>query len=101
MCRIEIGRNGIGTGFLVGPSAVMTNWHVIRKLIAANDWSKVGCRFDFLALQDDSVQDGQRIPLGDKGVMAFSPASGAELTSTPDTPPPSTAELDYVLLHLA
>ncbi|WP_185970192.1 MULTISPECIES: serine protease [unclassified Mesorhizobium] len=101
VCRIEIGKNGAGTGFLVGPSTVMTNWHVVRKVLDPKSWQKISCRFDFLVLPDGSVQEGVRIVLGDKGVMAFSPASDAELTPSPDEPPPTGDQLDYALLHLA
>jgi hypothetical protein len=101
VCRIEIGKNGAGTGFLVGPSAVMTNWHVVRQVLQPETWAKISCRFDYLMLPDGSVQEGIRIPLGAKGVMAFSPASDAELTPMPDEPPPTPHQLDYALLHLA
>lgn len=101
ICRIETGTNGLGTGFLVGASTVMTNWHVVRNAIEADTWGKLGCRFDNLVLPDGSVQEGLRIPLGEEGVVTFSCASAAELTPKPDNPPPTADELDYALLHLA
>jgi hypothetical protein len=101
ICRVEIGKNGAGTGFLVGPSTVMTNWHVIRKVLEPDSWTRISCRFDYLMLPDGSVQEGVRIPLGDKGILASSPASDAELTASPDEPPPAADQLDYALLRLA
>lgn len=40
VCRIEIPSLG-GTGFLVGPDLVMTNWHVVAALTGQDDFGKV------------------------------------------------------------
>ncbi len=101
VCRVEFGNNGLGTGFLVGPSAVLTNWHVISSALEKKAWDKIGCRFDYLLLPDGSVQEGVRILLVESGVAGFSRSSPAELTPDPDKPPPMHDELDYALLHLA
>jgi hypothetical protein len=54
VCRVEVahsnGKTSTGTGFLIGPNQVMTNYHVIHKVINALDWmKKIVCRFDFEA----------------------------------------------------
>lgn len=101
VCRIEIGPRAAGTGFLVGPSAVLTNWHVVEKAKAAGNLSQVRCRFDYLRLSDGSRQSGDPIALGPEGLAASGPNSPAELTATPDLPEPAPNELDFALLHLA
>jgi hypothetical protein len=47
VCRIEAALGG--TGFLVAPDLVLTNYHVLEREIAKQDFSGVVCRFDFLS----------------------------------------------------
>jgi hypothetical protein len=48
VCRVEIDSNAAGTGFLVGPDAILTNYHVVRTVLdGATPASKVTCRFDY------------------------------------------------------
>lgn len=100
VCRIEIGTRAAGTGFLVGPAAVLTNWHVVEKAAEAGILAGLSCRFDYLRLSDGSRQSGEPIWLGDKGIAAFGRYSPAELTANPDVPQPQPDELDFALLHL-
>lgn len=101
VCRIEIGPRAAGTGFLVGPSAVLTNWHVVDKAKASGNLSQVRCRFDYLRLSDGSRQSGEPIALAPEGLATWGPNSPAELTATPDNPEPAPDELDFALLQLA
>lgn len=101
VCRIEIASRAAGTGFLVGPQALLTNWHVVDKAAAAGKLDDLRCRFDYLVREDGSRQPGVVLPLGDGGVVCHSPFSPAELTDHPDEPPPTPDELDFALLHLA
>jgi V8-like Glu-specific endopeptidase len=101
VCRVELEGNAVGTGFLVGPDTVLTNWHVFE---AAKNQGKVdalGCRFDYELLPDGKVQPGQLIMLQAGGLVDSSPYSVAEGTDKPENPLPTTAELDYALLRLA
>jgi hypothetical protein len=101
VCRMELEGTAIGTGFLVGPDTVLTNWHVFE---TANDEGKadrLGCRFDYELLPDGKVQPGQLVMLQPGGCIDSSPYSAAEATDKPDNPPPTAAELDYALLRLA
>jgi hypothetical protein len=56
ICKIEVKGDGSGTGFLVGPDVVITNYHVMEKVIdgsiAAAD---VLLRFDYKRLAANSV----------------------------------------------
>jgi hypothetical protein len=100
VCRVEHGGNSVGTGFLVGPAAVLTNWHVVEDAQRQGALSNLACRFDYLALPGGARQPGTVIPLGPEGCLDASPYAPAELTRTPDVPPPTANELDYALLRL-
>lgn len=83
----------LGTGFLVAPSIVMTNWHVLEFLLAGflDDPSRITFRFDFFT------------PEAAGRICTLAPAPGWFLASNPEP----TAErvtattLDYVLVRLS
>jgi hypothetical protein len=101
VCRVELDGNALGTGFLVGPDTVLTNWHVAEIASNAGRLDQLGCRFDYQKLPDGRVEPGQLIALQPGGCIDSSPYSPAERTPQPDDPPPNPAELDYALLRLA
>ncbi len=101
VCRVELEGNAVGTGFLVGPDTVLTNWHVFEAAKNQGKGDLLGCRFDYELLPDGKVQPGQLVMLQAGGLIDSSPYSVAEGTAKPDDPLPTTAELDYALLHLA
>ena len=95
VCRIEVGGHAAGTGFLVGPRAVLTNWHVVEKAGA----DQMACRFDYVALPGGGRAEGRLAAV--KAIAAHSPYSAAEARNKPDETPPTADELDYALLELA
>jgi hypothetical protein len=99
VCRVEADGVGVGTGFLVGPEAVLTNWHVVRDARNRGVVQRLGCRFDYRRLTGGSIDAGTLI--GASAVADESPASPAELTANPDDLPPTAGQLDYALLRLA
>lgn len=100
VCVIEHMGAPMGTGFLVGPQAVLTNWHVVEK--AANDKTVDGlsCRFDYRTLSDRAVQSGTEVKLGSEAIVGSRPYAPAEITDRPESPLPTENELDYALLYL-
>ncbi len=102
VCKVEIDGNAAGTGFLVGPDAVMTNYHVLKEVLkGGTPAGKVTCRFDYKVLSDGSRQEGVSVKLhATNWNLDFSPPSAAEETRTPDVPPPTLEELDYALVRL-
>ena len=102
VCKVEIGGNAAGTGFLVGPDAVMTNYHVLREVLKGGTAAAtVTCRFDYKVLSDGSRLEGVSVKLHPTNWnLDFSPPSAAEETRTPDVPPPTLEELDYALVRL-
>lgn len=98
VCRIEDARDprkAIGTGFLVGPDLVLTNFHVMEKYVTAApsmDTSTLAFRFDY-AIETTGENYGKTI----------SPASAGWLVSSAPYSSTSGAgtDLDYTLIRLA
>lgn len=103
VCRIELGGSPAGTGFLVGPEVVMTNFHVISAVLDGDFLeSEVECRFDHMKLADGSVQAGKLVGLhADKGILLSAPMHPDEDTLHPETAVPLPDQLDFALLRLA
>ncbi|MBA4065530.1 MAG: serine protease [Isosphaera sp.] len=103
VCRVEVGGNAAGTGFLVGPDAVLTNYHVLEAVLRGTaPAANVACRFDYKVLVDGSRAEGVTVGLRPTDwQLDASPYSPAETTRTPDNPPPTADQLDYALVRLA
>jgi hypothetical protein len=103
VCRVEV--HGpiatMGTGFLVGPEALLTNYHVLEPLYTgAAPASAVRFRFDYKVLSNGMVSDGVVVSLAPEWRIAHSPYSQGEAHGSPDDPPPAAGELDYALVRL-
>jgi V8-like Glu-specific endopeptidase len=104
VCRIEIGGDPAGTGFLVGPDAVLTNYHVLEDVLKKNGTpaAKVQCRFDYKVLANNARVEGTVVGLHPTDWnLDASPYAPAEKTKKPDNPPPTADQLDYALVRLA
>ncbi len=102
VCRIEDPRDprkALGTGFLVGPDLVMTNYHVVADYISKRlDTSQLGCRFDFT--KDGAELDGRTVPVATDGwIISFAPFSRFDPGDRGGFP--STDEADYAVMRLA
>jgi hypothetical protein len=101
VCRIEVPEGTHqGTGWLVGPDLLLTNYHVveavIKQHIAAAD---VACRFDYT--EDASIageSGGTVCRLAPQWLVDSSPYSASDLQ--PLGTDPLLEELDYALLRL-
>ncbi|MGF3021714.1 trypsin-like serine peptidase [Methylobacterium aquaticum] len=100
VCRVDIDGNAAGTGFLVGPDVVLTNWHVVARVKRAAIPTRVTCLFDY-ALLESGARGGERVGLHADGCVDDRPYAPAELTADPASPPPAADELDYALIRLA
>jgi hypothetical protein len=99
VCRIEADGAAFGTGFLVGPQAVLTNWHVVEEARQQGLDAKLGCRFDFKRLTTGQTDGGTFFPIA--AVLTESRCSAAEEKGDdPDITPPNPGELDYALIEL-
>jgi hypothetical protein len=97
VCRVEIGGQGLGTGFLVGTSLVVTNFHVLEKSpgVLIDNPGDVRLRFDYKKKQNGkTVQRGKEYRL----------VAGARWAAASSPPPRNKLDgesLDYVLLRVA
>lgn len=104
VCRVEVhdAKNLMGTGFLVGPEALLTNYHVLEPLYTgAAPASAVRLRFDYKRLANGTDSDGTLVALAHDWQISHSPYSQGEAANSPDDPPPAAGELDYALVRLA
>jgi hypothetical protein len=102
VCRIDIDGNAEGTGFLVGSSVVLTNYHVVEKILSGKKHAaSVSCLFDYKVLSNGSLNHGERFSLAtDQSILLHSPYSAGEKAGTPDAILPTVDELDFALLKL-
>src|SRR5712692_2822433 len=78
VCRVEFAGNAAGSGFLVGPDAVLTNWHVVESAKQSDKVADLACRFDYLRLSNGTRQQGTAVPLHADACLDFSRYSPAE-----------------------
>ena len=102
VCLININDNAQGTGFLVGPDAVLTNYHVMEPLLKGKkNAADFECVFDFKVLAD-GTRTWTPVKLhATEWNIDSSPFSQAEAEANPDKTDPTADELDYALIKLA
>ena len=82
-----------GTGFLVGPDLVLTNFHVVEGLIGGSyAFGDVVCEFDY----NSAAAQPHRVALSG-GAKASAPYSQSDVTGQGE---PEAGELDYALIPL-
>ncbi|MDB6005967.1 MAG: hypothetical protein JWR15_2954 [Prosthecobacter sp.] len=102
VCRVDIDGRAAGTGFLVGPDTLITNYHVVEGVIKGTMVAaSVSCLFDYKVLSNGKLNVGERHALAaDQAILSYSPYSEAEGAGTPDAVLPTPAQLDFALLRL-
>ena len=102
VCRVEVGSNPVGTGFLVGDSLVLTNRHVVQKVIEDESLAKsVHLRFDYKRSRAGvEVHPGTTFDLDPDWLVDERPHSPAD-TNAGSTDAPAADALDYALLRVA
>lgn len=102
LCRVEYGNaQAGGTGWLVAPDLVLTNYHV-AKPVHENGvaWRDVICRFDcFVETPAGAKAPGTEVALAPEWLVDHSGFTENDRTGT--GPEPTDAALDYALLRLA
>jgi hypothetical protein len=86
--RVEIGGKAKGTGFLVGPNLLMTNWHVVEHGVAG-----AVARFDHL-----TNTKGRAVRFAEDWQVARSPHDSEENELSAEGPPAGT--WDFVIVRL-
>jgi hypothetical protein len=104
VCRVEIDGAPVGTGFLVGPDAVLTNYHVLETVIAGTKTpGGVKFRFDYKQLANLEVLAGDvvgLVPQPGSWLIDSSPCTAGEAVGEPEQTVPTADELDYALVRL-
>jgi hypothetical protein len=103
VCRIELNGEARGTGFLVGPDLVLTNYHVLEDVIEGRTPAAAAtCRFDYKVLADRTTSEGVTAPLHARDwLIDSSRYSQAEKEKQPSRALPTPDELDFALVRLA
>jgi len=116
VCRLELPTArgpSFGTGFLVAPDLVLTNYHVVAPAIAFGakqapadglvaDPSKVIARFDYKALDGKTtIHPGIEVKLAADWLLDSSPYSSSDMEAQPKQSVPSLEELDHAIIRLA
>jgi V8-like Glu-specific endopeptidase len=97
ICRIE--GTKMGTGFLVSPELVLTNYHVVDDYINGLIHPKhLVCRFDY-SIENKGENQGSVRTLANPGLVAWSKYS--EFDPGDQGGQPQLAELDFALLRLS
>jgi hypothetical protein len=101
VCRIEVDGNAAGTGFLVGPGVVLTNYHVVESLLNQRVLpNRVTARFDYKVHAGNARSSGVVVGLDPTGWnLDFSPYADCDKRGG-GTALPTLDELDYALLQL-
>jgi hypothetical protein len=102
VCRIEYPEHeGLGTGFLVAPDLVITNYHVIEPFLAQPDLVReIVVRFDYKVLADGlTVNPGKAYRLAADWLAEKRPYSAHDNEVKP-TAEPDAGELDFALLRV-
>jgi hypothetical protein len=106
VCRVEVAISSpplYGTGFLLAPDVVITNYHVIQDVIRDPRLApKVSFRFDYKKMANGvELYKGVVYRLADPDwLIDASPYSALDLESQPQHDP-NPDELDYALLRVA
>jgi hypothetical protein len=90
--------NEAGTGFLVGPDLLMTNYHVVKPHLDMAAGVRV--RFDYRRIPGEAEPDyegGEWLDIDPAWEIPFSPYSQADIDMVGD---PDESELDFALLKL-
>ena len=112
VCRITIphGKESFfGTGFLVGPEVVLTNFHVMEPVIARKDGGTGECKavdveilFDYKHAADGEKNGtGTVFHLAKNWLIDHSPFSPADLEASAKASLPGPDQLDYALIRVA
>ena len=106
VCRIEIASGWppeFGTGFLLGPDVIITNYHVMEKVIQEQVSPKnVTLRFDYKVMADGTtLNSGTTYRLAEQDwLIDYSEYSSLDLSADTGEAVPQPDQLDYALLRV-
>lgn len=99
VCQVILPSNqGVGTGFLVGPDLVITNYHVVHNVIGKPDIiTQVQLRFDYALLAEGNGTDGTYYSVAE--IIDYSEFSSADLAANASNAAEAN-KLDYAILRV-
>jgi Trypsin-like peptidase domain/Effector-associated domain 1 len=102
VCRVLVNGKPQGTGFLVGPDTILTNYHVLGPVLKNEVApSAVKCQFDYKVMQETPTS-GLAVDLhASDWLIDASPITNAEAQGKPEGSLPTGDELDFALIRLA
>ncbi|WP_160146266.1 trypsin-like peptidase domain-containing protein [Dictyobacter aurantiacus] len=102
VCRIET-PHAQGSGFLIGPDLVLTNYHVLGHYLKAPSVypADIRIRFDHKKLANGKVLDGKTLRLAQDWFVDASQPSSLDDVSHSLTQLPAVDELDYAIVRLS
>ena len=100
VCAVELADN-FGTGFLIGPETILTNYHVVEKAIARTfDPANVRVRFDYQRLRDNlTTNAGVTFELAQDWLVHAEKYSAVDSRPYDEARLPGEHELDYAVLR--
>lgn len=103
VCAIRLNGQPAGTGFLLGPNVIMTNYHVVEDVIKKKLGSEaVTAVFDYKKLANgNELNTGKSYGLAEDWLIDSSPYSEIDLVPiSQKMTAPQPDELDYAILRL-
>ncbi len=88
-----------GSGFLVGPAAVLTNYHVAQGFLEGDQARQLQVRFDALLREDGVREPNEGVVVAVEAIPVAQPFSPADVDESQG--PPAPEELDFAILRLA
>ncbi|MGP6089600.1 trypsin-like peptidase domain-containing protein [Antarctobacter jejuensis] len=98
VCSVEWSREHQGTGLLIGPRTLITNFHVIEPM-QGQPVSDLTARFGFERGEGAIIRDGKRTAFADSWLIHARPPDPADDVGGP-AGPPAAAHLDYAVVRL-
>jgi hypothetical protein len=100
--KLKNGQVAFGTGFLIRPDAVLTNYHVVKPVFDGQaDAKAIIVRFDYKILADGvQINGGSPYALANDWVIASSPYSPVDKLTDPAGQLPTPDDLDFAILRL-
>ncbi len=106
LCLIEVetapGNKMQGTGFLIGPHTVLTNWHVMDHVIDPKSGTAVAGSADRISIRFETLSNnqGRTCRVAEDWLVAYSPFARTPLDRRPRTVSPDGTELDYCAIRV-
>lgn len=104
MCVVERGLGGgrgeaLGSGFLIGPDAILTNYHVVKNYLQGSQAKNLQVRFDAEPRQHIIREAGEGVTFAVEEIPLFAPYTAGDAINLAKAP--AENELDFAILSLS